>query len=172
MVQEEKVVKSPAVVKKIPEAQPARPSSTPYLINALAIVTLAFLMLAGWTVYKHYSKTPAERVAQEVAPTWDTATPGGLNSLYARQAVLIQADGTKVVGSKAIIAAAKSLGPSYTMTQAAGVAATPDGSYATLVYRYAGKGSGEGVAVIQISGGKIVRQWNYESIAVPAPASK
>lgn len=172
MVQKEQVRRGAAVVERIPETGQERPRSSPYLIGALVIMTLAFSSLAGWTVHQRYSKTAAERLAQNIVPAWDTATPADLSSLYARKAVLIQADGTRVVGSKAIIAAAKALGPAYAMTQAADTAATPDGSYATLVYRYEGKGRGEGIAVIEISGGKIVRQWNYESVSVPPPPSK
>lgn len=172
-------IRKPTTIKTIPEAaeptSPAAPAGSGavgWTAVALVVMTLAFLTLAGWTAYQRYWNVNASaKLAGKVAPAWDAASPASLNGLYAKKAVLVLADGTSVTGSKAIIATARALGPKYTMTRT-DIAATPDGAYATLLYHYAGKGSGQGVAVLRINGGKIVRQWNYESIETKAPAPK
>ncbi len=69
MVQEQQVRRPPAeveataVVEKVPEARSEQPRSSPWLIGALVGITLAFMTLAGWTVYQRYMPTPSERIA-------------------------------------------------------------------------------------------------------------
>jgi hypothetical protein len=173
MVQKEQVREPTAVVKNIPKAAPKRPRFSPrLLIGALLVMTLAFLALAGWTVFHGNQQTQAEDLAQNAASAWGKAGPSALTDAYARNAVVVQADGTKVVGIKAIAADAKSRGRAYTMTQVGDIASTPDGAFTTFAYHYSGDGRGSGVAVLKIARGKIVRQWNFETIATPAPASK
>jgi hypothetical protein len=172
MVQKEQVRKTTPVIETIPEAAPRRPRSMPWLIGALVVMTLAFLALAASTAYQRYHRTPAAHLAQNAAAAWDTAGPSALGDVYARNAVVVHADGTKIVGIKAIIADARTRGPAFTMTQVGEINTSPNGALAAFTYRYSGHGRGSGIAVLKIARGKIVRQWNFETIAAPAPASK
>jgi len=172
MVQAQQGKKTEATVKRIPEAAPERLRSTPWLVGALVIMSAAFLALAGLTLYQRYAKTDAERLAADVTTAWDAAKPAALTAAYDREAVLIEADGTKVVGIKAIIAAAQARGPKYSVMNVGSIAATSGGPYAMTAYRFAGDGRGSGISVIKVADGKIIRQWNFESTPVPAQPSK
>ena len=61
MVQKERARTTPAFVETIPEAAPAPPRSTPWLIGALVAVTAALLALSGWTAYQRYTTSASER---------------------------------------------------------------------------------------------------------------
>jgi hypothetical protein len=168
-----------ADVRTIPEAAPRKTQEPEHsggsgaemwLMGALVLVTLAFFGLAGWTVYQRHHRTTADVLAGSTASAWNAATPAAMSDVYARRAVLTTADGTKVTGRKAILASAKALGPKFTMTQAGAVGTTPDGVLLTFPYTYAGHGRGSGVAVVKIVRGKIVRQWNFETILSAPPA--
>jgi hypothetical protein len=172
MVRTAQVKKTGSDVTRIPEAEPTRRGSVPWLVGALVIMIVWFVALAGLTFYQRYVKSDVERLAAEVPVAWDAAGPAALSGVYDRNAVLVDADGTKAIGVKAIIAAAKDRGPTFTMTQVGDVAVAPDGSYATIAYRYAGHGRGSGIAVVKILDGKIIRQWNFESSVVPAQPTR
>jgi hypothetical protein len=168
-----------ADVRTIPDAAPRRTpepehhgasGAEVWLMGALVFVTLAFFALAGWTVYQRHHRTPTEQLAGSTASAWDAATPAAMSGVYARRAVLTTADGSRVVGRKAILASAKALGPKFTMTQVGAIGTTPDGVLMTFPYTYAGHGRGSGVAVVKIVRGKIVRQWNFETIVSAPPA--
>jgi hypothetical protein len=187
---QQQVRRTPPEVQAIPEAgprkvpeptprsapEPERTGAEPWLMGALVLVTIAFLVLAGWTIYQRRQVTPAERLAGTTAAAWDVATPAALAGVYAGRAVLVRSDGTRVVGRKAIVASVQALGPRFTMKQVGAVGTTPDGAFVTFPYTYAGHGSGSGVAVVKVVRGKIVRQWNYETYKVapsaPKPAQK
>jgi hypothetical protein len=172
MVQKEQVGRTPAVIETIPKASTKRPRSIPWLIGALVAMTLAFLALAAFTGYQRYHRTSAANLAQHAAAAWDTARPSALTDVYARNAVVVHADGTKIAGIKAIVADARARGPAFTMTQVGDISTSPNGALAAFTYRYSDHGRGSGIAVLKIARGKIVRQWNFETIAVRAPAPK
>ncbi len=176
MVQKQQVRKTTPVIETVPEAVPQagpeQPRAMPWLIGALIFTTLAFLALAGWTAYQRYHRTTAEHVVQNAVTAWDAATPAALADAYAPDAVVVEADGTRVVGIKAIVTDARGKGPAFSLTQVGDIATTPDGAFTTFAYRYTGHGRGSGIAVVKIASGKIVRQWNFESGTVPAPSTK
>jgi len=175
MIQQERVKKVPAPIEKIsaPQAAPAeRSGSSPWVIGALVVMTLAFVALGSWTVYQRFQKNDAEGLAQGAVAAWDSAKPGALAQVYDPAAVLVDATGTKIVGLDAIAAAVANRGPDFTVTQVGGVTTTSDGTYATTSYRFSGDGQGVGISVIKVEGGKIVRQWTFEPNAATAPAAK
>ena len=172
MVQKQQVRKTTPVIETIPEAGPEQPRAMPWLIGALIFTTVAFLALAGWTAYQRYHRTSALHLAQRAAAAWDTAGPGALTDVYAPDAVVVEADGTRVVGIKAIVADARGKGPAFSLTQVGDITTTPDGAFTTFAYRYTGHGRGSGIAVVKIASGKIVRQWNFETATAPAPPAK
>lgn len=49
----------------------------------------------------------------------------------------------------------------FTMTESGRISLSPDGTSAAAGYRFAGDGRGTGIYVIQASGGKVTRQWDY-----------
>ena len=174
MIQQERVKKAPAPIEKIPAPEPTKqPGSSPWLIGGLVIMTLAFLALGSWTMYQRLQKSDAEGLAQSAVAAWDSAKPGPLAQVYDPSAVLVDANGTKIVGLGAIAAAVADRGPNFTVTQVGGVTTTSDGAYATTSYRFSGDGQGIGISVIKVHGGKIVRQWTFEpNTAAPTPAAK
>ena len=125
-------------------------------------MTLAVFALGGWTLYQRLEKRDAERLAQGAVAAWDSGRPAAFADVYDHSAVLVDADGTRIVGLDAIAAAVADRGPTFTVSQVGGVTTTSDGSYATTSYRFAGDGQGIGVSMIKVDGGKIVRQWIYE----------
>ena len=173
MVQKQQVRKTTPVIETVsgahPQAGPEQPRAMPWLIGALIFTTLAFLALAGWTTYQRYHRTAAEHVVQNAVTAWDAAAPTALADVYAPDAVVVEADGTKMVGIKAIVADARGKGPAFSLTQVGHIDTTPDGAFTTFAYRYAGHGRGSGIAVVKIASGKIIRQWNFETVTVPAP---
>ena len=121
MVQKQQVRKTTPVIETVPEAVPQagpeQPKATPWLIGALIFTTLAFLALAGWTTYQRYHRTAAEDVVQHAVTAWDAATPAALADAYAPDAVVVEADGTRVVGIKAIVTDARGKGPAFSLTR-------------------------------------------------------
>lgn len=176
MVQKQQVRKTTPVIETVPqagpEATPGQPNAMPWLIGALIFTTLAFLALAGWTAYQRYHRTAAEHVVQNAVTAWDAAAPAALADAYAPDAVVVEADGTRAVGIKAIVADARGKGPAFSLTQVGYIDTTPDGAFTTFAYRYAGHGRGSGIAVVKIASGRIIRQWNFETVTVPAPPTK
>ena len=160
--QQERVKKAPAPIEKIPppERVAARPS--PWLIGGLVVTTLAVFALGGWTLYQRLEKRDAERLAQGAVAAWDSGKPAALADVYDPSAVLVDADGTKIVGLDAITAAVADRGAAFTVAQVGGVTTTSDGAYATTSYRFAGDGRGIGISMIKVDGGRIVRQWIFE----------
>jgi hypothetical protein len=171
MIQQERVTGSPADVATIPEATSKRPRSTPWLVVALVAMTVACLALGGWTLYQRSSRRDAEGLAMSVVAAWDSGRPAALADVYDPAAVLVDATGARVVGTRAIAAAVADRGPTFTMTQIGAITTTSDGTYATSSYRFSGDGHGVGVSVIQIADGRIVRQWTFEPISAPTPPS-
>ena len=172
MIQQERVKKAPTPIEKIPEPQPAPRGSSPWLIAGLVVMTVAFLALGGWTVYQRLQKSDAEGLAQTAVAAWDSGRPAALADVYDPAAVLVDANGTKIVGIDAIAAAVADRGPAFTVAQVGGVTTTSDGTYATTSYRFSGDGQGIGISVIKVDGGKIVRQWTFEPNAAQGPAAK
>ena len=172
-MQQERVKKAPMPIETIPiPEQTKRDGSSPWVIAALVIMTVAFLALGGWTMYQRLQKSDAEGLAQSAVAAWDSAKPAALAQVYDPAAVLVDADGTKIVGLDAIETAVAGRGPDFTLTQVGGVTTTSDGAYATTSYRFSGDGAGIGISVIKVEGGKIVRQWTFEPNAASAPAPK
>jgi hypothetical protein len=164
---QEQVEKAPPNVKTIPEAKAERPRSTPWLIAALAIVTVGFLALATLAILDRYSVSEAERVARDAIVAWDTAGPTRLTEAYDPRAVVVAADGAKLVGIDEIVAEVRDQGPTFTMIQDGDISTTADGVYATIPYRFAGHGRGSGISVIKIADGRVIRQWNFGYSIVP-----
>ena len=176
MIQQERVKKAPAQIEKLPAPEPVpavRTGSSPWVIGGLVVMTLAFLALGGWTLYERLQKSDAEGLAQSAVAAWDSGKPSTLADVYDPAAVLVDANGAKIVGLDAIAAAVADRGPDFTLTQVGGVTTTSDGTYATTSYRFSGDGQGIGISVIKVDGGKIVRQWTFEpNTAAPTPAAK
>ena len=166
MVQKQQVRRPPAIVETIPEAEPAPARSSPWLIFSLVVMIVAFLALVGWTAYQRYVPTPSERIAQDTAAAWSNARPADLANVYARGAVVVEADGTRLSGIQQIVAAAKQHGAQFSMAQVDDIAGTADGSLVTMSYQPAG-GRATGVAVLEIANGKVIQQWNFESALAP-----
>ena len=179
MIQQERVKKTPTPIEKvpapieqIPEATPKGSRATPWLAAALIGVSLALLALGGWTLYQRSTKSSAEGLAQDAVAAWDSAKPAALADVYDPAAVLVDANGTKIVGVDAIAAALADRGAAFTVTQVGGTTTTSDGTYATTSYRFSGDGQGVGISVIKIADGAIVRQWTFEPNAAPTPAAR
>lgn len=171
--QQERVKKAPTPIEKIPAPEPTkRDGSSPWVIGGLVIMTVAFLALGGWTMYQRLQKSDAEGLAQSAVAAWDSAKPAALAQVYDPAAVLVDANGNKIVGLDAIAAAVADRGPDFTVAQVGGVTTTSDGAYATTSYRFSGDGQGIGISVIKVEGGKVVRQWTFEPNAAPVPAAK
>jgi hypothetical protein len=175
MVQKEQVRRAPATVGAMPDTVPettretrGHPRSSPWLIGALVGVTIAFLALAGWTVYQRYMPSPSERIAQNAAAAWDGASPAALATVYSRGAVVVQADGTRLNGIHAIIQAAKGNGSGFSMSQIGQLAGSRDGSLVMLSYAPAGTNQVTGIALLEVENGKIIRQWNFEPSSASA----
>lgn len=154
--------KGPAAVKTIPEAEPSRSIAVPWLVAALVVMTAAFAVLALLTFVPRFRPTDPVRLVDQTVATWDSGPPSDLSALYARDAVLVHADGTKISGIGAIVADAKSVGRGFMMTRTGDVSVSADGTYAAATYRYAGAGRGSGLLVLKIEDGKVVRQWSYD----------
>jgi len=101
------------------------------------------------------------RLTDAAVSAWDAGVPETFSAVYARDAVVVHADGTKVSGLSAIVADARSLGRDFAIVRTGDVSVTPNGQYASATYRYNGAGHGVGVLVLQLEGGKVVRQWEY-----------
>jgi hypothetical protein len=166
MIDQDRVERTSAAVKTIPEAAPTPPRWVPWLIVALAITTVGSLALAGWVVFDPFGEDEARGLADDAAVAWDTAGPTRLRAVYDPRAVVVDTDGSKIVGIDAIVAATRDRGATFTLTKVGDVATTSDGIWAAVPYRYAGNGRGSGISVIRISDGKIVRQWNFESSSI------
>ena len=171
MIQQERIKKSPAPIEKVPASAPqARAASSPWLVGGLIGITVAFLALGGWTVYQRFQKNAAEGLAQNAVAAWDSGRPAAFSDVYDPAAVLVDANGARIAGMDAIVAAVAARGPDFTVTQVGGVTTTSDGTYATTSYRFSGDGQGVGISVMKIDGGKIVRQWTFEPNAITQPA--
>ena len=162
MLQQEEVKASPPI-KTIPDAAPGLSRAVPWLIAVIAVLTIAVVALAAVIVVPRYRVTAGERLAQRTVEAWGSPNAAGLSALYAKDAVIVRADGTKAVGIDEIVADAKALRPGYTLTQAGGVTTSPDGSFVAVPYRFSGDGRGGGVIVIKVSDGTIARQWTFEA---------
>jgi hypothetical protein len=162
--------RGPATVTRVPEAAQPSARSTPWLVAGLMVMTAAFVVLAILTFVPRLRPSEPVRLTDAAVSAWDTGTPSALSTVYARDALVVHADGTKVSGLAAIVADAKSLGRDFTIVRTGDVSVTPNGLYATATYRYAGAGHGVGVLVLQFDGGKVVRQWEYGLPPVTAPA--
>jgi len=172
MIQQEKVKKSPAPIETIPEAPAKRARTVSWLTGGLVGMTVAFLALAGWTVYQRLAMTDAEHLARNAVAAWDSAKAAELTGVYDPEAVVVGAEGTRIVGLDGIVAAVRDRGPVFAVTQFGDIAVTRDGVYATTSYRYAGDGQGVGISVIEIADGTIVHQWNFEPSSASAPPAK
>jgi hypothetical protein len=153
--------RGPATVTRVPEATQPGAGSTPWLVAGLMVTTAAFAVLAILTFAPRLRPSEPVRLTDEAVSAWDSGAPSAFSTVYSRDAVVVHADGTKVSGLGAIVADAKSLGRDFTISRTGDVSVTPNGLYATATYRYAGAGHGVGVLVLQIEGGKVVRQWEY-----------
>ncbi len=151
--QQERVKKAPAHIEAIPAAAPKGPRSTPWLVGALIVTTLALLTLGGWTLRQRSLSSDAEGLAKNAVAAWDSGRPAALAGVYDPAAVLVDATGTKIVGTDAIAAAVRNRGPTFKMTQMGGVTTSSDGTYATTSYKFSGDRQGVGISVIQIAGG-------------------
>ena len=151
----------PEPVERIPESKPRRSRWVPVLAAALAVRTVAFLGLAAVTLRPRLRPTGSERLVRDVAAAWDAGSPAALAQVYARDAVIVRPDGSKLVGIKAIVAAAHARGQDFTMTESGPISLSPDGTSAAAGYRFAGDGRGTGIYVIRVSGGKVTRQWDF-----------
>jgi hypothetical protein len=172
MAQAQRVKTAPTPIEPArPSPEPAPTSGTPWLVGVLIGVTVALLALAGWTVYQRYQRGHAEDLARGAIAAWDSAKPSDFAAVYDPNAVVFASDGTKITGLDKIEAAVGDLGPKFSMNETGGITVNGDGSYATAAYRYAGNVRGTGVTIMQISDGKIVRQWNYD-VPAPTPAKK
>jgi hypothetical protein len=167
MISQERIERTSADVKTIPEAPPERSRWVPWLVVALAITTVASLALAAMTLFDPFGKDEASDIAGDAAMAWDTAGLTRLRTVYDPQAIIIDVDGSRIVGIDAIVADTRNRGKRFTLTQAGEIASTADGFWAAVPYRYAGDGRGSGISVIKIADGKIVRQWNFESSSMP-----
>ena len=154
--------KSPAAVKTIPQAEPEGSGTPMWLVLALMVTTAALAVLAILTIVPRLRPTEPVRLMDQAVAAWDSGAPADFSALYARDAVVVHADGTKVTGLGAIVADAKAAGKAFTMTRTGDVSATNSGTYASAVYRYSGAGRGTGLLVLQIEGGKITQQWSYD----------
>jgi hypothetical protein len=154
--------KGPAAVKQIPQAESSPPRSMPWLVAGLMVMTAAFLVLAILTIVPRLRPSAPVRLMDQAVATWDSGTPSEFAATYARDAVVVHADGTKVTGLQGIIADAKAAGPDFTMVRTGDVSVTHSGSYVAAVYRYTGAGRGSGLLVLQIADGKITQQWSYD----------
>ncbi len=166
MIQEEQV-KTPAAVKKIPEAKPQRPRSVPWLVAGLAATTALCLILAGLILFPRLMPSDAERLAADAIEAWDAGGATPLYEVYDRDAVVTAPDGSRLVGIEKIAASAKSLGPEFTVSATDGFTESVDGSLVTVSYRYGGSGKGAGISVFKMIDGQIVRQWNYGAWPTP-----
>lgn len=151
----------PVAVKQIPQAEPPHPRSMPWLVAGLMVMTAAFLVLAILTVLPRLRPSEPVRLLDQTMATWDSGTPSSFAAIYARDAVVVHADGTKVTGLAEIVADAKAAGADFTMVRTGDVSVTHSGSYAAATFRYTGAGRGSGLLVIQIVDGKITHQWSY-----------
>ncbi|MGZ8512839.1 MAG: DUF4440 domain-containing protein [Actinomycetota bacterium] len=163
MLQHEEKVKPSPPIKTIPEAGPALSGAVPWLIAAIVALAAVSVALAAVIVVPRYRVSEGERLAQDTVQAWDSSSAASLSELYARDAVIERVDGTKAVGIDEIVADAKALRPSYTLTQAGDVTTSPDGSFAVVPYRYSGNGRGGGIMLIKVSDGTIARQWTFEA---------
>ena len=154
--------KAPAAVKQIPQAEPPRPRSMPWLVAGLMVMTAAFLVLAILNIVPRLRPSEPVRLMDKAVATWDSGTPSDFAATYARDAVVVHADGTKVTGLPAILADAKALGQDFTMVRTGDISVTHSGSYAAAVYRFTGAGRGSGLLVVRIADGKIAQQWSYD----------
>jgi hypothetical protein len=174
MVQQEKVRPTAAVVPTIAIPEEDRSRANPWLIGGLIGMTLAFLALAGWTAYQRFHRSEASRTATSAVAAWDSGRPAAFADVYDPNAVLVDPAGNSIVGTDAIAAAVRGRGQDFSVSPVGGISVTPDGTYATMSYRYTGDGRGVGIAVMEITDGKIVRQWNFEPTSTPvgrAPAT-
>jgi len=162
--------RGPATVTRVPEAAQRGARSTPWLVAGVMITTAAFAVLAILTFVPRLRPSEPVRLTDATVSAWDTGTPSGFSTIYSREATVIHADGTKVHGLGAIVADASSLGRDFSIVRTGDVSVTPNGRYATATYRYSGAGHGVGVLVLQIEGGKVVRQWEYGLPPVTASA--
>ena len=133
----------------------------PWLVAGLMVMTAAFLVLAILTVLPRLRPSEPVRLLDQTMATWDSGTPSSFAAIYARDAVVVHADGTKVTGLAEIVADAKAAGADFTMVRTGDVSVTHSGSYAAATYRYTGAGRGSGLLVIQIVDGEITHQWSY-----------
>ena len=119
--QQERVKKAPTPIEKIPAPEPTkRAGSSPWVIGALVVMTAAFLALGGWTMYQRLQKSDAEGLAQSAVAAWDSAKPGALAQVYDSSAVLVDANGNKIVGLDAIAAAVAIAGRTSRSSRSAG----------------------------------------------------
>jgi hypothetical protein len=170
--QQEKVRTSPAVVPAIASTGEDHSRANPWLVGGLAGMTVAFLALAGWTAYARYHRSEAARLANSALNAWDAGRPTAIADVYDPNAVVVDATGKRIVGVDAIAAAVRDRGQDFAVSQVGDISITPDGTYVTTSYRYAGDGHGVGIAVIEVANGKIARQWNFEPSASPAAVTK
>jgi len=159
-----------ATVTRVPEAAQPSSRSTPWLIAGLMVMTAAFAVLAILTFVPRLRPSEPVRLTDAAVSAWDAGAPDAFSAVYSRDAVVVHADGTKVSGLSAIVADAKSLGRDFSIVRTGDVSVTPNGLYATATYRYNGAGHGVGVLVLQLEGGKVVRQWEYGLPPITAPA--
>jgi hypothetical protein len=172
MALQEKVRSAPAPVASIAAPDEDRSRANPWLVGGLIGMTVAFLALAGWTMYQRVHRSEAARLATSAVTAWDTGRPAAFADVYDPNAVLVDATGTSIVGPDAIAAAVRNRGSAFAVSQVGDISITPDGTYATTSYRYSGDGRGVGIAVLEIANGKIVRQWNFEPSTATASATK
>jgi len=154
--------KGPTAVKQIPQADPPRPRSMPWLVAGLMITTAALMVVAILTFVPRLRPSEPVRLMDQAVATWDSGTPSDFAATYARDAVVVHADGTKVTGLPAILADAKALGQDFTMVRTGDISVTHSGTYAAAVYRFTGAGRGSGLLVVKIADGKIAQQWSYD----------
>jgi hypothetical protein len=154
--------RKPASVTRVPEAGQSGTNSTTWLVVGLMLTTAACLVLAIVTLVPRLRPSESVRVTDAAVSAWDTGTPSAFSEVYARDAVVVHADGTKVSGLAAIIADARALGRNFTIVRTGDVSVTSSGLYSASTYRFAGAGRGAGVLVLRIEDGKVVRQWEYQ----------
>jgi hypothetical protein len=167
MVQQEKVRSAAAVVPTTAVPNEERSRANPWLIGGLIGMTLAFLALAGWTTYQRIHRAEASRLATSAVAAWDSARPAAFADVYDANAVLVDPAGNRIVGVDAIAASVRDRGQDFSVSPVGDMSVTPDGTFATTSYRYAGDGRGVGIAVMEIADGTIVRQWNFEPSSTP-----
>ena len=168
MVQKQQVRKMTPVIETIPEAGPssrgrcpgwsARSSSRP------------------WPSWRSPAGRPISVTTGRPQCTWPRRPrPRGIRRGPVRSPTCTlrtpswsRADGTRIVGIKAIVADARGKGPAFTLAQVGDITTTPNGAFTTFAYRYTGHGRGSGIAVVKIASGKIIRQWNFETATATA----